>query len=145
MKVPVITVTQPYAELMMLGVKKFEMRGWKTTFMGELYIHASETRDFWALDLCHDDPSYRKHIADRTKLSFGAIIGKVTIVNVWPWNEAYLGLTHEEQAFCQYYGPTYNGFAWMLDNPVRINPIRRQGPGLPGIWHADIKEMEVAL
>ena len=36
----VITIKQPYASLIAEGYKEYEFRTWKTSYRGELYIHA---------------------------------------------------------------------------------------------------------
>lgn len=134
-RVDVITIQQPYAELLMLGVKTFLMRHWKTTFKGELYIHASDVRDWGALDLCNDDELLRKAIPDRTKLQFGMLIGKVDVVGVTRWQPG----AEYNQSVCEYHGATYRGFAWKVENPVRIQPMRIPG-GHPGIWEFEMQE-----
>ena len=40
----VLSLTEPYATLIKLGKKKIETRSFKTTYRGELYIHASSTK-----------------------------------------------------------------------------------------------------
>ena len=37
----VISIREPFATLIMNGVKKIETRSWKTNYRGELFIHAS--------------------------------------------------------------------------------------------------------
>ena len=37
----VISLLQPWAQLVVLGAKKIETRSWNTAFRGELLIHAS--------------------------------------------------------------------------------------------------------
>lgn len=36
-----ITIWQPYAQAIVLGLKKFETRSWPTKYRGKLAIHAS--------------------------------------------------------------------------------------------------------
>ena len=36
-----ITIWQPYAQAIALGLKKFETRSWPTKYRGKLAIHAS--------------------------------------------------------------------------------------------------------
>ena len=40
----VLSLTELYATLVKLGVKKIETRSWKTSYRGKLYIHASLTK-----------------------------------------------------------------------------------------------------
>lgn len=40
----VLSLTEPYATLILKGYKTIETRSWKTFYRGKLYIHASSTR-----------------------------------------------------------------------------------------------------
>lgn len=40
----VLSLTEPYATLIKEGKKKIETRSFKTSYCGELYIHASSTK-----------------------------------------------------------------------------------------------------
>ena len=37
----VLSVKEPFATLILNGIKKIETRSWKTNYRGELFIHAS--------------------------------------------------------------------------------------------------------
>lgn len=43
-KKKVLSLTEPYATLIKEGKKRIETRSWKTSYRGELYIHASLTK-----------------------------------------------------------------------------------------------------
>lgn len=51
----VITVRQPWADLLAMGIKKVEFRSWRTHYRGRLAIHAGQTVDvaarehFWRI------------------------------------------------------------------------------------------------
>ena len=40
-----LSIKQPYAELILLGKKKIELRKWNTKFRGDFLIHASKNPD----------------------------------------------------------------------------------------------------
>lgn len=40
----VLSLTEPFATLILNGSKIVETRSWKTSYRGELYIHASLTK-----------------------------------------------------------------------------------------------------
>ena len=40
----VLSIKEPFATLIKEGKKKIETRSWKTSYRGELYIHASSTK-----------------------------------------------------------------------------------------------------
>lgn len=41
----VLTIRQPWASLIILGYKRFEFRSWKTSYRGDLLIHAGKMID----------------------------------------------------------------------------------------------------
>lgn len=51
-----LTLTQPYATLVSLGVKRLETRSWQTAYRGPLAIHAAKGFPRWARDLCFTEP-----------------------------------------------------------------------------------------
>ena len=67
-----LSVSQPFAELIILGKKTIELRKWNTNYRGELLIHAP-------LKVRKDDAKRLK--IDR-KFVTGAIVGKVEIFDV---------------------------------------------------------------
>ncbi len=42
-----LTICQPYAELIMRGVKRVENRTWATRYKGALLIHAGKSREWY--------------------------------------------------------------------------------------------------
>ena len=67
-----LSVSQPFAELIILGKKTVELRKWNTNYRGELLIHAP-------LKVRKEDAKRLK--IDR-KFVTGAIVGKVEIFDV---------------------------------------------------------------
>lgn len=51
-----LSLTQPYATLMALGLKRIETRSWRTFYRGPLYIHAAKNFPTWARALCLGEP-----------------------------------------------------------------------------------------
>lgn len=39
----VITIREPYVTPIMLGLKHYETRSWKTNYRGEIYVHTAKT------------------------------------------------------------------------------------------------------
>ena len=66
-----LSLKQPYAELILQGKKKIELRTWNTKFRGEFYIHSSLTPDKKAMERF----SFKE-------LPLGYILGKATLVDV---------------------------------------------------------------
>lgn len=77
---PTLTLTQPWATLVMLGEKRIETRSMLFKHRGVLMIHASrelaEPTDRWALDAVLE-----RHKLRRRDLPLGAVLGAVMVVN----------------------------------------------------------------
>ncbi|WP_246838397.1 ASCH domain-containing protein [Leptospira selangorensis] len=76
----VLSIQQPYAELIVSGIKDIENRSWPTKFRGEFLIHASKKFDnesFRYLSI------YGGHFEGMTKSDFplGGIVGKSTLID----------------------------------------------------------------
>lgn len=67
-----LSVSQPFADLIILGKKTIELRKWNTNFRGELLIHAP-------IKIRKEDC---KRLKIDKKLVTGAIVGKVEIYDV---------------------------------------------------------------
>ncbi len=68
-----LSVSQPFADLIISGKKTIELRKWNTKFRGEILIHAPQkarTSDYKRLNI-----PQREYVV-------GAIIGKVTLYDV---------------------------------------------------------------
>ena len=63
-----ITIKQPWATLIMSGVKRFEFRSWKTNFRGDVLIHAGKGIDKEAVE------RLAKYLPE--ELPMGKILGK---------------------------------------------------------------------
>src|SRR5262245_6221656 len=95
-----LTVKQPWAHLIVTGIKPIENRTWNTPYRGHLLIHAGRVFD--------EDQQYWQ---TREGLTFGAIIGAVDLVDVVR--------EHPSHFFTGPYG-------WVLKNPRRIDPMTRR-------------------
>ena len=71
-----LSVSQPFADLIITGKKTIELRKWNTNFRGEFLIHAP-------LKVRNDDC---KRLKLNKKFVRGAIVGKATIYDVKKYN-----------------------------------------------------------
>ncbi|MFQ5573077.1 MAG: ASCH domain-containing protein [Nitrosopumilaceae archaeon] len=71
-----LSVSQPFADLIVSGKKTIELRKWNTNFRGEFLVHSP-------LKIRKDDC---KRLKISKKLETGAIIGKVEIIDVKKYN-----------------------------------------------------------
>ena len=106
-----VTVWQPWAELIVAGVKDVENRSWTTAYRGPVLIHAG--RRMRAADL--DDLAHRHGIElGRSALELGAILGVVDLVDC---REEVTSRWHHQ-----------GSFGWYLENPRRLpSPIPYKG------------------
>lgn len=158
-----ISILQPWATLIIIGVKRLETRSWNTKFRGEILIHASKKFTNEQHDTCIFDPFYSKLLDtdffDETKpacgLPTGAIIGKVNLCHVvkskycfkdneFEWTDysktghpvIKFPITDQELAFGDY---SPNRYGWLLSDPVQFaNPIPAKGK--LSIWDYDLPD-----
>lgn len=105
----VLTVRQPWASFIVSGHKTIENRTWITNYRGSLYIHAGSRM--------HETPiaeieSRHKIEIDRDALHFGALVGRVQLVDI---------VTKSDDPF--FIGP----YGWVLENPEPLDPIPMSG------------------
>ncbi len=140
----VLSLLQPWATLVIMGIKQIETRSWSTAYRGPLLIHASKGK---AGEIFAHEPPFKKHIADFKRLPFGYIIGSVTLTNVIRIGTGELShtsdavlntLTMEEKAFGDY---TPGRFAWLLQDPIAFRtPLGARGSLT--LWEFDEKLIE---
>jgi len=121
--IPSISVRQPWAELILRGVKSIEIRTWTTSYRGDLYLHTGKMAD-----------GYKIFEYDMANVFRGGYIGIIELVSI-------LEFTHENWRMWQKrhlsngsYRP--GCYAWVLRNPRRFEqPI--SGPGKLNLFYPD--------
>ena len=108
----VLTVCQPWATLLVAGIKDVENRSWRTDYRGCLGIHAGSHVDHDALD------AYG-HLLD-DDLPLEALIGSVTLVDCVKDSSRWSSP-----------GPWH----WILTDPEKLARPRPM-PGQVGLWQA---------
>jgi hypothetical protein len=101
----VLTIKQPWAHLIINGIKRVENRSWKTDYRGLILIHAGQAYD----------ESYQRDRTfgvDPAQLIYGAVIGTADLVDI---------VTEHSSPF--FVGP----FGWVLENARPIEPIPLRG------------------
>lgn len=130
----VLSLLQPWASLVVMGVKQIETRSWNTNHRGVLLIHASKGK---AGSIFASEYPFKKHILDFSKIPFGAIIGQVTLIDVIRTEELGMTderintLTLEEKAFGDYSSGRY---AWMFEDAVTF-PEYFSARGSMNLWN----------
>ena len=67
-----ISIKQPWADLIVRGIKDIENRSWSTSYRGRILIHASLKPDYWAMEHISHPPIL---------INYGCIVGEVEIVD----------------------------------------------------------------
>ena len=142
-----LSLLQPWAALVVMGIKQIETRSWSTAYRGPLLIHASKRK---AGEIFAYEPPFKKYIPDFKQLPFGYIIGKVTLADVIrigtgplfnTSDEIMNKLTMEEKAFGDY---SPGRFGWLFHNPIALKtPIGARGSLT--LWEFDEGLIEESL
>lgn len=135
----VISVIQPWAQLLALGEKRYETRHWQTFYRGPIAIHASRQTDE-ALYMCRM-PSYwrllEKHgIAHTSELGWGAIIATATLIACHPTSYDFWKTLHGNEQEVMLGDFSGGRYAWELRD-VRLLPEPIPARGKPGLWDFD--------
>ena len=108
-----LSLKQPFAELILQGRKKIELRKWNTKFRGEFLIHASKNPDERSMKAFGFD-----------SLPLGCIVGKATLTEVKSYKNSEefnkdknLHLASEE----------WGSYGFILSNVQRMKPIPCKG------------------
>jgi hypothetical protein len=138
----VLSLTQPWATAVALGLKRWETRSWPTSFRGEVAIHAAKAFPKWAKEFAAETMkgSNLKH------LSMGVPLGKIVCV-------CYLSaccktrslvlseaISEQEQAWGDY---AEGRFAFELRD-VRELRVPVPAKGALGFWNVS-PELEAAI
>jgi len=78
-----LTISQPHATLIMLGVKMFETRSWRTYYKGDLAIHAGlKKNDLWLQNI-----TPFKEVLKGVECPIGAVLGICRLVYCTPTSQ----------------------------------------------------------
>ena len=144
-----ISLTQPWAHLVMLGAKQWETRSWSTAYRGQIAIHASKNYPGFAKGM-EQEPFYKEALGlvggpyTYPSLSCGRIIALATIVDCQRTERFrekaftardidrpnYIEIPRSEFAFGDFGKDRY---AFKLENVIRIPQIECKGA--LGIWN----------
>lgn len=124
-----LTISQPYASLIVSGEKWVENRTWATQYRGTLAIHAGKGKQYLTREEMRDYP-------------IGCVIGFVDLVGCVPleWAEQFAGYSASQAT---YGGRTLEEivshkhaegpYCWILANPIALpEPLPTRGS--LGLW-----------
>ena len=127
MTVPALSIRQPWAELILRGVKRVELRSWHTHYRGPLWIHTGRRVDSAAAALHGiSDPYAGGYVG-------GATLAAVVELDVGRWSQwadLHLGGGYE---------PGQHG--WVLTDVGRLaDPV--PAPGRLGLFYPEAEVAE---
>jgi hypothetical protein len=108
-----LSLKQPFAELVISGKKKIELRKWNTNFRGEFLIHASKISDF---------VSMKKFGYEN--LPNGCIIGKATIKDVKHYKNSEEFNRDKDLHLAD---ESWGDHGFIIENPKRMKEIPCKG------------------
>ena len=115
----VLSLKQPFAELVVSGRKKIELRKWNTKFRGVFLIHASKVPDKGAMEEFNFDD-----------LPLGCIVGKVELFNVKKYECEKDFLKDRDLHLASI---DWENYGFVLKNAVRVENVFCNGK--LGFWN----------
>lgn len=123
----VLTIKEPYATLIAAGLKEYEFRTWKTSYRGEILIHAAKTPNI----------ENKKRFIDRNlNYKEGFIIAKATITDCVEVDDKLIKeLLNKDKEVYKNLSVKRDKilYGFKLENVERINPIEIKGQ--LGFWN----------
>lgn len=130
-----LSLLQPWASLLVRGIKRIETRSWITGYRGIILIHASKAKSGASIAA---SPAVTAHVPDFSILPFGAIIGEARLTDIVRLDQLHYpadrleALSLEERAFGD---DRTVRFAWMFTDALEYEePIPAKGA--LGLWNA---------
>lgn len=116
-EVRILTVKQPWAALLVLGVKTIELRSRPTKYRGHVLILAGQSYSEVGAEWGLDDPSVD------TLAARGAIVGAVRLVGCEPTTEE-----HRDASCVPSSVPLAGLFSWRVERAIHLDsPIPQRG------------------
>ncbi len=128
----VLSIKEPFASLVALGIKKIETRSWKTNYRGEIYIHASLTKN-----VIKDKKREEKLLSllpDNYDFKQGNIICKAYLKDCIYMDEEFINNIKKDETeyLCGHY--EIGRYAWVLEDIELLNE-EISAKGKLGIWN----------
>ncbi len=135
----VLSLTEPFASLILSGNKSVETRSWSTNYRGEIYIHASRT----AISKDVQNRNELMSLVETISLKYGYIICKCRLVDCIYMTKEYvedIKKNNYKEYICGEYSE--GRYAWILEDvEVLDDPIKANGQ--LGIWdYYDIEDIK---
>ena len=119
----VLSIIEPFGTLIAKKVKFIETRGYKTSYRGELYIHASKTK------MANTDKDLLELISQK-ELNYGLLVCKCKLVDCVYMTKEYVEKIQKEKPLEYRCGDYQVGrYAWILEDILELSnkiPIKGQ-------------------
>lgn len=133
----VLTVWQPFASLLVAGIKENETRSWPTEYRGELLIHAAkkpvkEVMKLMSQEAIKEATRLLREAGVAEKLDdlpTGCIVGFANLVDVVKTGETEVSDT--ERLLGDW---TRGRYGWKMTDPVRFHE-KIEAKGQQGLWN----------
>ena len=120
----VLSLIEPWATLIKEGKKLIETRSWRTSYRGELYIHASSKK----IETSDEQITKLLKLIPNVPMGYGTIICKCKLVDCIFMDKKFLNeIQKDQQEFlCGDY--RLGRYAWILEDVEALNePIPVKG------------------
>lgn len=125
----VLSIKEPFATLIKDKEKHIETRSWKTTYRGELYIHASLTK---YKNESMDNSYIDSLIKDKT-LNYGYIICKCKLVDCIKIDKSFQEKISKNEKEYKLGDYTEGRYAWILED-IEVLSSKIKAKGKLNIW-----------
>lgn len=140
----VLSIRQPWASMIVRGLKRFEIRTWQTSYRGQLIIHASSatpTKAF-AEEAFEEYPELGE-LMERVGISSleglralprSSIVGVVTLSDIFDAEQVQSKSTVDDATIMG--GLDDDSYYWLLTNAIEIEPVSGVN-GKLNLWELD--------
>lgn len=128
-----LTIKQPFATLIVEGLKEYEFRTWKTNYRGEILIHAGKAVDKKAM---------KKYEYLGLEYPKGCIIGKATITDCIKIDDNARKILKEKNSVIYSNiidNKDWNGYGFKLENVEKLENI--EVCGKLSFWEFDYPQI----
>ena len=128
-----LTINQPFATLIVEGLKEYEFRTWKTNYRGEILIHAGK---------CLDKKAMKKYEYLGLEYPKGCIIGKATITDCIKIDDNARKILKEKNSIIYSNiidNKDWNGYGFKLENVEKLENI--EVCGKLSFWEFDYPQI----
>lgn len=125
-----LSLRQPWASMVVAGLKQYVTRGVDTSYRGRIFVHAAATPSTHDPYLISDGRTIYTRPGESISVPLAAIVGEVTIVDTCLAVEAVEQINQEEKKLGDF---STGRYAWKLADPVAYDSPR-PCKGSIGLW-----------